>query len=80
MAVAKQADNTALDAAVRNASYHLSEWHVSLPNYMRDTPANLARYASEGQSCEILHTASADPDCKALHNIVGHILVILSTI
>jgi hypothetical protein len=127
MAVIGQSDGTALETAVRNASYHLDEWHAALPEYMRDTPGNMARYASEGLGrtfvalhigyyhygqllfyrflqqdrhesvpnthfyankcktyaanlCELLYTAKTNPNCEVLYSMVGHILVVSSTV
>ncbi|GFF56861.1 uncharacterized transcriptional regulatory protein C1327.01c [Aspergillus udagawae] len=127
MAVIGQADGAALETDVRNASYHLDEWQAALPDYMRDTPANMVRYASEGLGrtfvalhigyyhygqllfyrflqqdchtsvpsthfyankcksyaahlCELLYAANANPDCEVLYSMVGHILVVSSTV
>lgn len=127
MAVIGQADGAALETAIRNASYHLDEWQAALPDYMRDTPVNMARYASEGLGrtfvalhigyyhygqllfyrflqqdchgsvpstlfyankcktyaahlCELLYTANANPNCEVLYSMVGHILVVSSTV
>lgn len=127
MAATGKADGAALETAVRNASHRLDEWQAALPDYMRDTPSNMARYASEGLGrtfvalhvgyyhygqllfyqflhqdchasvpsthfyankckvhaaglCELLYTANATPDCEVLYTMVGHILVISSTV
>ncbi|EED15214.1 C6 transcription factor, putative [Talaromyces stipitatus ATCC 10500] len=127
MAATGRSDGAALETAIRDISHRLDEWQAALPDYMRDTPTNMARYASEGlgrtfvalyvgyyhygqllfyqflhqdchasvpstrfyankckvnaaRLCELLYTAKATPDCEVLYTMVGHILVISSTV
>ena len=116
---------SALERKVRDISQQLDGWHDSIPEYMKDTPDNLMRYAAKGlgrifvavwlgyyhfgqllfyqflhedqQSpnqkhysmkcksyaaglCNLVYAASSTPNCDVRYNMVGHILVIASTI
>jgi hypothetical protein len=126
-AVAGRADGVILEDVVKDVSRKLDDWLAALPSYMRDTPANMARYAAQGLGsifvtvylgyyhfgqllyyqflhedchgsvpsahfyankckahaaslCEILYAANSTPGCEVLYTMVGHILVIASTV
>jgi hypothetical protein len=126
-AVAGRADGIILEDRVKSVSQKLDDWLENLPSYMRDTPANMARYASQGLGrifvavylgyyhfgqllyyqflhhdchgsvpsarfyanrckahaaslCEILYAANSTPGCEVAYTMVGHILVIASTV
>jgi hypothetical protein len=126
-AVAGGANGVILEDAVKDVSGELDDWLAALPDYMRDTPANMARYASQGLGrifvavylgfyhygqllfyqflhedcygsvpsahfyankckahaaslCQILYEANSTPGCEVLYIMVGHILVIASTV
>ncbi len=48
MTVAGRTDMTILEDLVKVYSQRLDDWRDTLPDYMRDSPTNLARYASQG--------------------------------
>jgi hypothetical protein len=125
-AVTNQLCEVRLDEIVDSLSQKLDDWVHNIPDEMRDTPANLARYASQGLGsmfvavylgyyhygqllyyqflhedcfespharsyankckahaiglCEILYRANATPGCEVLYTMVGHVLVIASTV
>jgi hypothetical protein len=112
---------------IETLSQKLDNWYASLPYYMRDTPENLASYASQGlgrifvavylgyyhfgqllfyqflheashstfplahtyankckahatRLCEITYAAYGTPGCDVRYTMVGHVLVIASTV
>lgn len=127
LAVAGRLSGAALEQVVNRVSQKLDNWEQSLPEYMLDTPTNLARYASQGLGrvfvtvylgyynygqllyyqflhedchstmssanlfankckfhaaslCELIYNANSTPGCEVLYTMVGHILVISSTV
>lgn len=113
-------------ADIEDLSMRLHAWEASLPEYMRDTPSNLAHYAAQGigriyvavylgiyhygqllmyqflhhdagddptikifsrcckdyaeKLCNMVYAAYDTPGCDVLYNMVGHVLVIASTV
>ena len=127
LAATNQSWDSRLAGMVESVSQKLDAWHDDLPNELKDTPANLALYASRGlggmfvavylgyyhygqllyyqflhedckddsphiQSfankckahatalCEITYRAYSTPGCEVLYTMVGHVLVIASTV
>jgi hypothetical protein len=118
--------NMASMAKVKALSDRLDAWEVSLPDYMRDTPSNLAHYAAQGlgrifvavylgfyhygqllmyqflhhgasadtcigaastrckyfadKLCDMVYNAHDTPGCDVLYSMVGHVLVVASTV
>ncbi|THW97101.1 hypothetical protein D6D17_07037 [Aureobasidium pullulans] len=123
---AQDQDNTSRIVDVQELTIQLDAWEASLPDYMRDTPSNLAHYAAQGlgrifaavylgiyhygqllmyqflhhdasnnpttshfsqrcktfaeKLCNMVYAALDTPGCDVLYNMVGHILVIASTV
>lgn len=115
---------------VESLSQRLDDWEMKLPEFIRDSPSNLAHYAAQGlgrtyvavylgfyhfgqllfyqylhnsstaeltsdpsthhlaqkckdhaaKLCNITYAAHQTPGCDVLYNMVGHVLVIASTV
>lgn len=119
--------NLILEDDIEALSRKLDDWYSALPFYMRDTPENLASWASQGlgrifvaiylgfyhfgqllfyqflheashssfprahayatqckshatRLCEITYAAYSTPGCEVRYTMVGHVLVIASTV
>lgn len=124
--VAQNHSSTPDIAGINDLANQLDTWETSLPDYMRDTKANLAHYAAQGlgrifvavylgyyhygqllmyqflhhdasddptittfsrrckdhaqKLCDMVYAALDTPGCDVLYNMVGHVLVIASTV